>query len=196
MSFKANQTTWANLKQSAARKAASPYANWWLGIFSFTDSSVSPLPPDPLLAVLSYLRPTSWQRLALITTGASIVGALLGYGLGSEFGDEIISFLTDHYSLGSKITAVSEQYNNHVILALFTAAFTPIPFKVFTVSAGVFGINLGLFLVTITIGRGIRFGLVAFIAAKFGSIGLKVFNRYLFWFTILGILITLWLFYH
>jgi len=174
-------------------KAGSRYALWWLAAFSFSDSSFSPFPPDPLLAVLSYFKSTSWQRLAIITTISSVVGGVFGYYLGVFFSDEVYRFLNTYYQLGPTIDQLAIEFKDHAVFTLLTAAFTPIPFKVFTVSAGMFGVSFWLFLVTIIAGRAARFFIVSWIANHFGHQGLKVFNRFLFLITALIVLVVIYL---
>jgi membrane protein YqaA with SNARE-associated domain len=186
-----------SLRTWLLNRAHSRYANWWLAFFSFADSSFSPLPPDPILAGLCYMRPVSWRLFANIALAASVVGGVFGYALGFFATDVVTSFFTNSLDLGPELQAVAVQFQANAVISLLVAALTPIPFKVFTVSAGLFNINFWLFLLVIIIGRGIRFYLVSWVTARFGQAGLIKFKHHLLWGTILLVLVLLgyWLFF-
>lgn len=169
--------TLAKFSRWAQQKSSSRYATWWLFILSFGDSSVSPVPPDSLLAPLSYLQPHNWRSYAINATIASILGAILGYCLGLWFGESMLSFLSSTYNLAPQLADVELLFQQYASLSLFLAAFTPIPFKVFTISAGVFGVNFILFILVSIFGRGLRFFLVSYVAARFGTRGLDMLKK-------------------
>ena len=171
----------------ARQKISSRHADKWLGFFSLTDSAVSPIPADPLLIGLCYLFPHRWLRLALITIASSLVGAVIGYALGVVFQVEIITFFNNYLGLGQQFEYVAVQYRDNASWAIFIAAFTPIPYKVFTVSAGIAGISLWQLLIISLFGRSLRFGAVAYIAARFGTRGTTLFTRALMMVTVLTV---------
>jgi membrane protein YqaA with SNARE-associated domain len=163
--------------------ANSPYAPIALFILAFTESIFFPVPPDLLLIVLVLGCRTKAFRYALICTLGSVSGALLGYFLGhfmwinssgeftwfaNLFFENIPGFSTDLYI---KIKSLFVEWNFWII---FTAGFTPIPYKVFTVTAGVFDLNLFMFILASVISRGARFFILAFLLWKYGS-SMKLF---------------------
>lgn len=165
-------------------KAASRYATWWLGLFSFSDSSFSPIPPDPVLATLSYVNQKKWLHYAAIATVTSLLGGLFGYALGIWFQIPVLSLFENHLGLAQEIDNVAQMYRDNAAWSIFVAAFTPIPFKVFTVSAGIFEISLLLFLTVSAVGRFLRFAAVSYVSARFGHYGLARFRSTLLWLTI------------
>lgn len=157
--------------------AETPYGALALFLIAFAESSFFPIPPDPLLiALVLGMRSKAFKYAALCTT-ASITGAILGYAIGyflwwtpsGEFTNiawfffnNVPGFTPD---LFHDISLMFEEYNFWII---FTAGFTPIPYKVFTVSGGAFNINLLMFIIASIVSRGARFFLVAFLIWKFG----------------------------
>lgn len=136
------------------------HAQWYLGGLSFAESSFFPIPPDVMLAPMALARPERAWHFALITTLASVVGGVFGYIIG-VFAFEMIEPLLQnagywhHYE---KAVAWFEQWG---FWAVFLAGFSPIPYKIFTISAGALGMPFLPFLVASTVGRGTRFYLVA-----------------------------------
>jgi membrane protein YqaA with SNARE-associated domain len=147
---------------------------------SFAESSFFPIPPDVLLMplCLGNRRKAFW--FATVCTVASVLGAIVGYWIGWGFWHAMDDFFF-RYIPGftpaqfQKVQRLYEQYNFWVV---FIAAFTPIPYKVITIAAGVFGINIPMFLVASVIGRGLRFFLVAGLMWKFGQPIVKFIDKY------------------
>jgi len=177
------------IRSWAVRHAEGPHAKQWLAFFSFAESSFFPIPTDVILiAILLGNKAKEWLRFALITTGFSVIGGIFGYIIGAflfeAVGDTIISF----YNLENEFVALEQAFAEHAFWAIFTAAFTPIPYKIFTIAAGVFHINIALFLVGSIFGRGIRFIAVSFLMKKYGRKISDILYRY---FNIVSILLTL-----
>lgn len=130
-----------------------------------------PIPPDPLLVLMTAVDARDWLKFALITTIGSVAGAVIGYLVGlffyKEFGQSIISF----YGFENAFEALRESFNDHSFLAIFIAAFSPIPFKVFTIAAGAFKAPFLIFILATLVGRGLRFFLVAAIISYLGKKG-------------------------
>jgi len=151
------------------RYAHTPSAGYWLAAFSFLEASVFPIAPDLLLVALTVVRPLRWFFYALLTTISSAAGGVAGYIIGALFfqfvGDNLIAF----YNLEEEITRISELFEANAFWAVFFAAFTPIPYKAFTLSAGFFSINFFVFLVASILGRGIRFFALAYVVKFFGE---------------------------
>lgn len=139
---------------------------FWL---SCIESVFSPIPPDALLAPMSTYRKEKWAYYALITTAGSILGALFGYAIGVFFFDLIAVPIIDFYNLSSGFEKIEALYQEHAFWTVFTAGFTLIPYKVFTISAGLFKINFALFLLASVIGRGMRYFLVSYLFARYGK---------------------------
>jgi len=147
-----------------------PYGVLAMVLVSFGDSSCFPLPPDPLLmALVMGARKKAW-RLAAYCTLASVAGAAVGWYIGNaawQAAEPIFIpalFKCHHFLL------VGNKYADNAFLAIFTAAFTPIPFKVFTISSGVYSdlVPFSTLMLASIVGRGARFFLVAGLLWKFG----------------------------
>lgn len=144
--------------------AASPWAPLALFVFAFWESSFFPIPPDPLLVAMAVASPELALVFAAICTVASVCGAALGYGIGKRGGRPIVHKLFSE----SKIQAAERLYHRYDVWAVGAAAFTPIPFKVFTITAGVANLNFPRFIIASAIGRGGRFFLVGILIFFFG----------------------------
>ena len=144
--------------------AASPWAPVALFIFSFWESSFFPIPPDPLLIAMAVASPEYSLVFAAICTVASVSGAALGYLIGNRGGRPIVNRLFKP----DKVQAAERLYNRYDVWAVGAAAFTPIPYKVFTITAGMAQLNFPRFMIASTIGRGARFFLVGTLIFFFG----------------------------
>ncbi len=140
--------------------SAHEHAPRYLGGLSFAESSFFPIPPDVMLAPMSLARPKHAWRFALITTLASVLGGMLGFLIGYFAFDLIEPALQNsHYWDGYlKAKAWFAQWG---FWAIFLAGFSPIPYKVFTITAGVINMAFLPFVLASLIGRGARFFLVA-----------------------------------
>lgn len=142
------------------RWSAHPRAPWMLGGLSFAESTFFPVPPDVMLIPMTLARPHRGMRLAALCTAASVIGGLFGWLIGYFAFDLIEPWLrsTGHFDTYLQARAYFVQYGFWVILL---AGFSPIPYKIFTISAGVMAMPLLPFLLGSVIGRGGRFFLVA-----------------------------------
>lgn len=156
-------------------------ALWFL---SFIESSFFPVPPDVLMIPMVIARPDHAWRIASICTAASVLGAVAGYVIGWGFFETVGNFIVETYHLQAAMDNVGGRYQSHAFLSIFSAAFTPIPFKVFTLSAGVFKIPLILFIIASILGRGGRFFAVAWALKRFGVGIQKTVEKYFNWFSI------------
>lgn len=148
--------------------AQTPQAEKALGGIAFAESSFFPIPPDPLLIAMVISQPAKFLRYAIICTSGSVVGGLFGYFIGAVLFGTIGQWIIDTYHLEAAFVAVSDRYNQNAFLTVFTAAFTPIPYKIITITAGVFHIQFISFIIASVLGRGTRFFLVAFFMHYFG----------------------------
>lgn len=137
-----------------------PNAKWYLSGLSFAESSFFLVPPDVMLAPMSLATPSKAWHYALITTIASVLGGLFGYLIGMLAFDWIQPWLqqSHYWEVFEKSQTMFKEYG---FWAIFIAGFSPIPYKIFTISAGAFGIALAPFALASLIGRGLRFYLVA-----------------------------------
>ncbi len=170
------------------RWSAHPKARWALFALAFTESSVFPVPPDVLLLAMVFAAPGRARAYAALTTLGSVAGGLAGYGLGwglwQVLGPLFFRHLGPFGFTLENFRTVQRAYQDNAFLAIFTAAFTPIPYKVFTVAAGVFGIGMAAFVVASLLGRGMRFFLVAELAGRIGPAIKPFIERYLGWLTL------------
>lgn len=130
-----------------------------LFIWTFTESSFFPLPPDFVMWGLVHLNPELWVVYATVTTVASVTGALFGHFLGEKAGKPILKkFIsgTDQ-ERDEKITKVENLFKDYENMAILIAALTPIPYKIFTIVAGIIGMPKKGFIIWSIIGRGLRF---------------------------------------
>ena len=153
------------------------HAPWYLGGLSFSESSFFPIPPDVMLAPMSLARPDKAWRFALITTIASVLGGLLGYGIGAFAFEMIEPFLHEH-NYWEKYLRAKAWFDEWGFWAIFIAGFSPIPYKVFTITAGAISMALLPFVIASAIGRGARFFLVAILMAWGGERLEKTIHRY------------------
>ncbi len=149
-------------------KAAHKYSERWLAAISFMESSFFPVPPDVMLAPMCLAEPKRSFRYALICTIASVLGAILGYIIGSFLFDTIGMAILDFYGLGEKFEGFSEQFNAQGWIIVMLAGFTPLPFKVITIAAGATGMPIYILIFAAIIARSARFFLVALLLWKFG----------------------------
>jgi membrane protein YqaA with SNARE-associated domain len=170
--------TFARFWRWFEERSHSPYAAWWLGALAFAESSFFPIPPDILLVAMLSGKATRWVRLALITTAGSLLGALVGYGIGLLFFDTLGAPLVSFYGLTEQFARVGALYGTSTFWVVFSAAFTPIPFKVFVLAGGFFAVPFAPFMFAAALGRSMRFFLVAWLARRFGPRGAELFLAY------------------
>jgi len=153
--------------------ARHPRAPYFLAGLSFAESSFFPIPPDVMLAPMALARPRQAWAYAAITTAASVVGGLAGYWEG--------------------YLAARAWFDAWGFWAIFVAGFSPIPYKLFTIAAGVIGMPLVPFVLASTIGRGGRFFLVAGLMARGGERMEKALHRYvdrIGWATVVALVVV------
>jgi len=144
-------------------------APWALFILSFAESSFFPIPPDVLLIPMVAAKRERWFKIALICTIGSVTGAILGYFIGYLFYEAVGKPIVDFYSLHEQMNTIGELYKNNAFLTVLTAAFTPIPYKVITIGAGLFKLNIAVLLIASLVGRASRFFIVAGLIRIFGK---------------------------
>lgn len=156
------------LYSRAMRWARHPRAPWYLGGLSFAESSFFPVPPDVMLAPMSLAQPARAWQFALLTTVTSVLGGVAGYLIGLLAFDLVEPLLRDAGYYPRYLQAKS-WFDQWGFWAIFLAGFSPIPYKVFTITAGVIAMGFLPFVVASVIGRGARFFLVAGLMAWGGE---------------------------
>jgi len=147
----------------------SPYGSLALFIIAFAESSFFPVPPDVLLIALAIGKPSRSFRFAAICTAGSVLGGMFGYLIGSMFFDVIGRPIVELYGFAERFEMVKALYSKYDVWIVGIAGFTPIPYKVFTISSGVFSMNFPVFVIVSFFSRGARFLLVSALIWKFGK---------------------------
>ncbi len=149
--------------------AQKPQAETALAGFTFIEALFFPIPPDPLMMAMVFNKPNRWIRYASIATAATILGGIIGYLVGLGLFETVGQWVVDTYHLQDHYDSLGESFQNNSFIAVLTAAMTPIPYKIITLSAGAFHVNFLSFIIASIIGRSIRFFGVAFLAKWLGS---------------------------
>ena len=174
--------------------ADTPYGLQALAILALAESSFFPIPPDPLLIALCLGATGRALRFAAVTTIASVAGGLLGYAIGAVVWGSVSGFFFEYVPgvTPEAFATVQGYYDRWDFWAVFLAGLTPLPYKVFTISAGVFAINFPVFVLASVLSRGLRFFLVAGLIYRYGESISSFIDRY---FTVLtwvfGLLLVL-----
>ena len=167
----------------------------FLAIISFAESSFFPIPPDIMIVPMVIAKKTDYLKIFLIATLFSALGGLFGYFIGSTFLDLSMN-LIEFYGYEEKVLNLKNNLTGGVsfyafLVTLFLAGFTPLPFKVFTITSGIIGFNIIVFFFICLASRGLRFFVVSYLSYKFGH----VFNKFMQkegarWFAIVGLIIA------
>mgnify|MGYP001226578272 FL=1 len=175
--------------------AAHKSSKYYLAIVSFIESSFFPIPPDVMIIPMVISKKNNFFKIFLIATIFSVLGGILGYFIGAFFFDlgmEVMTF----YGYENKLYNLKKNLINSEgfyawLGILFLAGFTPLPYKVFTVSSGLIGFNILIFILISLISRGLRFFIVSYLSYKFGDLFTQFMEKHgSKWFTIIGILIV------
>ena len=158
-----------------AHWASSPYGGYALFILALAESSFFPIPPDALLIALCLVKPELSFSYALICSFGSVLGGMFGYLIGLKGGRPLLK----RWFKSDKITLVENYYQRWDVWAVGIAGFTPIPYKIFTISAGVFNLNFFRFLLASLVSRSSRFFLVATLFFLFGKSVQNLIEKYL-----------------
>lgn len=165
----------------------SPYAVPALFLLAFAESSFFPIPPDVLLMALTLGSPELGLYYAAVATVGSVLGGVLGYGIGWAGGRPLLKRLIGQ----PRMDAIHEKFQQYEAWAILVAGFTPVPYKVFTIGAGAFYVNLRTFIVASAISRGARFFLVAASLQLFGPWVKTVLEKYFNLFSIILVLLII-----
>ena len=143
----------------------------FLSFFSFIESFIFPIPPDVLIIPMTIARRQEWIRIAFIATISSVLGACLGYFIGYVFFNEIGIKIFEFYGVDPSFWKNKVSSDGGVIAwmtLLAIAGFSPVPFKLLTISSGFIHFNIAYFIVISLLTRGSRFFLIAFLIGNFG----------------------------
>ena len=181
--------------------ADKPYAVWVLGAVSFAESSFFPVPPDVMLIPMALAQPRKAWLFAAVCTATSVAGGVLGYAIGALLYDSIGGWIIQLYGYGNKVEVFRAQYAEYGSWIILLKGFTPIPYKLVTITSGFAGYSLPLFVLFSIITRGARFYLLAFLLNRYGAAAREIIEKRLgFWVTIgavvlvLGFIVVYWVF--
>ncbi len=155
-----------------------PYGELILFLIAFAESSFFPIPPDVFLIAMCVTIPTRAFRYAVVCSLGSVLGGALGYGFGFWFMDSVGMSIIDWYGLTEKYHLVQQYFKEYDVWIVGTAGFTPIPYKLFTITAGFARSNFLSFMVVSLLARSARFFLVAGLIWKFGPQIKSFIDRY------------------
>jgi membrane protein YqaA with SNARE-associated domain len=160
--------------------AETPYGTPALATLSFAESSFFPVPPDVLLIALNMGKPKKSFYFALVCSIASVLGGMFGYFIGMALWSGLSGFFFSYIpGFTPEIFAkVQTMYNEYGFAAVLIAGFTPIPYKVFTIASGVFGMNFPMFVLASVISRSARFFIVSTLIFFFGEPIKKFIDKY------------------
>ncbi len=160
-----------------------------LGLISFIESFIFPIPPDVLIIPMTIARKREWIRIAFIATVGSVLGACLGYFIGYVFFNEIGLKIFEIYGVDNTSFLKDKVSSDGGVIAWITllaiAGFSPVPFKLLTITSGFIHFNLFYFIIISLLTRGSRFFLIAFLIGNFGSTMKKIIEKKLLKFSII-----------
>lgn len=159
-------------------RAGAPQAEKWLMGISFADSSFFPIPPDVMQIPMSIARPEKSFRYALLSTLASVAGALLGYAIGALLFQAIGVPLLRFYGYEDRFIAFAADIKANGFWWMLAFAFLPIPYKVATIAAGSVALGIPVLLAASLLGRGGRFFLVALVLRRYGAAAQAMIDKY------------------
>ena len=161
----------------------------FLGFISFIESFIFPIPPDVLIIPMTIARKHEWIRIALIATIGSVLGACLGYLIGYVFFNEIGLKIFEIYGVDDTSFLKDKVSSEGGVIAWITllaiAGFSPVPFKLLTITSGFINFNIFYFIIISLLTRGSRFFLIAFLVGNFGPTMNKIIEKKLLKFSIL-----------
>ena len=167
----------------------------FLGFISFIESFIFPIPPDVLIIPMTIARKHEWIRIALIATIGSVLGACLGYLIGYVFFNEIGLKIFEIYGVDDASFLKDKVSSEGGVIAWITllaiAGFSPVPFKLLTITSGFIHFNIFYFIIISILTRGSRFFLVAFLIGNFGPAMQKILEKKLLKFSIIASIIII-----
>ena len=186
------QTLYKKCLELAEHKSS----NFYLGLVSFVESSFFPIPPDAMIIPMVIAKKNEYLKIFLIASIFSVLGGIFGYLIGYLFFD-LAMYVIEFYGYQDKVENLKLSMSQGSgflawLSILFLAGFTPLPYKAFTISSGLIGFNLPVFIIVSLISRSLRFFIVAYLSYKFGELFTEYMEKHgSKWFTIIGIIIVI-----
>ena len=186
------QTLYKKCLELAAHKSS----NFYLGVVSFLESSFFPIPQDTMIIPMVIAKKKEYLKIFLIASIFSVLGGIFGYLIGYLFFD-LAMYVIEFYGYQDKVENLKLSMSQGSgflawLSILFLAGFTPLPYKAFTISSGLIGFNLPIFIIVSLISRSLRFFIVAYLSYKFGELFTEYMEKHgSKWFTIIGIIIVI-----
>ena len=169
------------LYYKSLKLASHKSSKYFLGFISFIESFIFPIPPDVLIIPMTIAKRQEWIKIATIATIGSVAGACLGYFIGYVFFNEVGLKIFELYGVDNASFLKDKVSSEGGIVAWITllaiAGFTPVPFKLLTITSGFVHFNIIYFIAIATVTRGIRFFLIAFLIGNFGSAMKKIIEK-------------------
>ena len=186
-----------DIYQKVLKLAGHKSSKFYLAILAFAESSFFPIPPDIMVVPMVIAKKNDYLKIFFIATLISALGGLLGYFIGALFTDKAI-LLIELYGYEEQVLELKNQLSSKSgaysvwLGALFLAGFTPLPFKLFTITSGIINFNIFVFFFICLASRGLRFFVVAYFSSKFGkAFSVILEKKGAMWFSIIGIAIVI-----
>ena len=186
-----------DIYQKVLKLAGHKSSKFYLAVISFAESSFFPIPPDIMIVPMVIAKKNDYLKIFFIATLFSALGGLLGYFIGSLFTDKAI-LLIELYGYEEQVLELKNQLSSKSgaysiwLGTLFLAGFTPLPFKLFTITSGIINFDIFVFFFICLLARGLRFFIVAFLSAKFGkAFGPFIEKKGSKWFSIIGVVLVI-----
>tara|TARA_Y100000590_G_scaffold235760_1_gene265515 strand:- start:76 stop:684 length:609 start_codon:yes stop_codon:yes gene_type:complete len=169
------------LYYKSLKLASHKSSNYFLAFVSFIESFIFPIPPDVLIIPMTIANRKKWLKIAMIATTSSVAGACLGYFIGYVFFNEVGIKIFELYGVDNTFFLKDKVSSEGGVVAWMTllaiAGFTPVPFKLLTITSGFVNFNIIYFIIVATLTRGARFFLIAFLIGNFGSAMKKIIEK-------------------
>ena len=174
--------------------AAHKSSEFYLALVSFIESSFFPIPPDVMIVPMVMARKDRFIRIFLNATIFSVLGGIFGYFIGfifSDLGMSVVEFYSYEDKVNNLKARLSEGSGLYIwLITLFLAGFTPLPFKVFTITSGLISFNIFIFIIICLISRGLRFFIVSYFTFRFGEPFVNFIEKKgALWSTVVGLLL-------
>ena len=186
-----------NIYQKVLKLAGHKSSKFYLAVISFAESSFFPIPPDIMIIPMVVAKKKDYLKIFFIATLFSALGGLFGYFIGSLFTDKAI-LLIELYGYEEQVLGLKNQLSSKSgaysvwLGTLFLAGFTPLPFKLFTITSGIINFNIFVFFFVCLFARGLRFFIVAYFTSTFGkAFSLILEKKGAMWFSIIGVAIII-----
>ena len=186
-----------DIYQKVLKLAGHKSSKFYLAILAFAESSFFPIPPDIMVVPMVIAKKNNYLKIFFIATLFSALGGLFGYFIGSLFTDKAI-LIIELYGYEEQVLELKNQLSSKSgaysiwLGTLFLAGFTPLPFKLFTITSGIINFNIFVFFFVCLFARGLRFFIVAYFTSKFGkAFSLILEKKGAMWFSIIGVAIVI-----